>query len=131
MLSIWIASAGDSRAVLWRRADGSIEATRDHRPDDPEERKRIEAAGGTVSEEFDPPRIDGALACSRALGAFKFKQGTSGPGEQKVSSVPEVYEWKARKGDWLILACDGVWDIFSNSRVVDDKCDNPDNCLLE
>eukprot|EP00747_Dinoflagellata_sp_TGD_P196277 gnl/TRDRNA2_/TRDRNA2_66155_c0_seq1.p1 gnl/TRDRNA2_/TRDRNA2_66155_c0~~gnl/TRDRNA2_/TRDRNA2_66155_c0_seq1.p1 ORF type:complete len:675 (-),score=184.51 gnl/TRDRNA2_/TRDRNA2_66155_c0_seq1:58-2082(-) len=128
-LRIWVASAGDSRALLWRKADGKIEATHDHRPSDPEERKRIEAAGGTVTEEFDPPRIDGALACSRALGAFKFKQGSGGPGQQKVSSVPEVYEWQASKGDWLILACDGVWDTFSSERVVDEICKKADGDL--
>lgn len=118
LIKIFVASCGDSRAVLWRK-DGAIEQTRDHRPDSDEERARIEAAGGFVSDEFDPPRVDGKLACSRALGAFKFKQDQSlSAGAQKVSSVPETYEWAAAPGDWLILACDGVWDTFSSERVV-------------
>mmetsp|Transcript_46120 Transcript_46120/g.147291 ORF Transcript_46120/g.147291 Transcript_46120/m.147291 type:complete len:686 (+) Transcript_46120:60-2117(+) len=122
-LKVWVASCGDSRAVLWRKDGGSVEATRDHRPSDPEERSRVEAAGGFVSEEFDPPRVDGQLACSRALGAFKFKQDASLPAAgQKVSSVPEVYEWSAQRGDWLILACDGVWDTFSSERVAKEVC---------
>lgn len=121
-IKVRVASCGDSRAVLWHKSSGSFEATRDHRPSDHEERKRIEAAGGTVIDEFDPPRVDGQLACSRALGAFKFKQGSGGPAEQKVTCVPEVYDWHAQTGDWLIIACDGVWDTFSSQKVIDEVC---------
>lgn len=120
--SLLVANCGDSRAVLVRRTDGgSVEATRDHRPGEPAERARIEAAGGFVSEEFDPPRVDGQLACSRALGAFKFKQDAKlKPPQQKVSSTPETYEWSAHSGDLLIVACDGIWDVFSTARVVEE-----------
>eukprot|EP00929_Paragymnodinium_shiwhaense_P065237 TRINITY_DN32720_c0_g1_i1.p1 TRINITY_DN32720_c0_g1~~TRINITY_DN32720_c0_g1_i1.p1 ORF type:complete len:717 (-),score=200.45 TRINITY_DN32720_c0_g1_i1:65-2215(-) len=122
-LSLTVANCGDSRAVLWRKASGELQETRDHRPSDPEEKKRIEAAGGTVSEEFDPPRIDGQLACSRALGAFKYKQDSSRPpAEQKVSTAPDLFEWPCEKGDVLIIGCDGVWDTLSSQQVVDAVC---------
>lgn len=122
-LKVLVANCGDSRTVLWRRADSVLEFTADHRPSDPGERARVEAAGGTVWEDFDPPRIDGQLACSRALGAFKYKADEAKPAEkQKVSSVPDIYEWEAKRGDLLILACDGVWDELSNQQVVDDVC---------
>ena len=39
-----------------------------------------------------------------------------------TSQLPEVYEWKAQRGDWLVLACDGVWDTFSSERVVAEVC---------
>lgn len=118
-LVVHVASAGDSRAVLWRKS-GGLEATKDHRPGDPGERSRIEAAGGFVSEEFDPPRVDGQLSCSRALGDFGFKQGQGGPEVQKVTAVPETYEWQAQRGDWLIIACDGIWDVLSSEQVARD-----------
>eukprot|EP00931_Biecheleriopsis_adriatica_P122444 TRINITY_DN97430_c0_g1_i1.p1 TRINITY_DN97430_c0_g1~~TRINITY_DN97430_c0_g1_i1.p1 ORF type:complete len:662 (+),score=162.49 TRINITY_DN97430_c0_g1_i1:16-2001(+) len=118
-LKVLVANCGDSRAVLWRKSSDTIEATRDHRPDGPDEQRRIEAAGGFVS---DDARIDGQLACSRAFGAFKFKQGSGSPAEQKVTHVPEIYEWRAQRGDWLILACDGVWDTFSSERIVQEVC---------
>jgi len=58
-----------------------------------------------------------------ALGAFKFKQDAGKPaGSQKVSSVPEVYEWEAQRGDWLLVGCDGIWDTLSNERAVDEVC---------
>eukprot|EP00928_Gymnodinium_smaydae_P020310 TRINITY_DN17853_c0_g2_i1.p1 TRINITY_DN17853_c0_g2~~TRINITY_DN17853_c0_g2_i1.p1 ORF type:complete len:489 (-),score=115.72 TRINITY_DN17853_c0_g2_i1:50-1369(-) len=121
--TVFVANCGDSRAILWRAADGSIEETRDHRPSDPGEKQRIEAAGGTVCEDFDPPRIDGQLACSRALGAFKYKQDKAlGPEAQKVSTVPDLYEWTAKAGDILLIGCDGVFDTLYTKQVVDMVC---------
>lgn len=39
-----------------------------------------------------------------------------------MSFVPEVYHWNACRGDWLILACDGIWDTISNQQAVDRIC---------
>ena len=36
--------------------------------------------------------------------------------------MPEVYHWTAQRGDWLILACDGIWDTLSNEQVVQHVC---------
>jgi serine/threonine protein phosphatase PrpC len=74
------ANTGDSRCVL-----GSNNETRamseDHKPYDEGERKRIEAAGGTVQWE----RVDGNLAVSRALGDFQYKTRPDLPAkDQKV-----------------------------------------------
>lgn len=122
-LRVWVANSGDSRAVLWHCDTDTIEETRDHTPSDPNERARIESAGGYVFDEWEPPRVDGELACSRALGDYRFKRNRDiPPGNQKVSPVPDVYEWRARRGDWLIVACDGVWDTFRTEQVVDRLC---------
>ncbi|CAE7332680.1 PPM1B, partial [Symbiodinium natans] len=122
VLHLLVASCGDSRALLWRKSSDTIECTRDHRPGDKSERERIVAAGGEVNDDFDPPRIDGTLACSRALGDYGFKQGPGAATEQKVTCMPEVYHWTAQRGDWLILACDGIWDTLSNEQVVQHVC---------
>jgi len=120
--SIHIANCGDSRAVLWRRSSDTIVSTRDHRPDDQAEKDRIEAAGGIVWDDFDPPRIDGMLACSRALGSFGYKNGGKEPAFQKVSCIPDMYEWEASAGDILLIACDGVFDTISNDQLVTKVC---------
>ena len=73
-------NAGDSRAVVVRRAGAGFEAaplSRDHNPDLPDERRRVEAAGGFVS---DPP-APGACANSCALearhhGRFRRNRGS-------------------------------------------------------
>lgn len=46
-----------------------IALSEDHKPDNKDEKKRIEEAGGFVTE----GRINGNLNLSRALGDFEFK----------------------------------------------------------
>lgn len=60
---------GDSRAVLAKMVNGkltAIELSEDHKPENAEEKRRIEEAGGTV----DFSRVDGTLALSRAIGDY-------------------------------------------------------------
>ncbi|CAJ1397564.1 unnamed protein product [Effrenium voratum] len=123
-LELLVGSCGDCRAVLWQKESNTLLSTRDHRPSDADERRRIEAAGGEVTKEDpdDPPRVDGVLSCSRALGSFELKQEALWPEDQKVSCLPDFYKWHATRGDWLILACDGIWDAASNEQVVDRVC---------
>mmetsp|Transcript_180254 Transcript_180254/g.438600 ORF Transcript_180254/g.438600 Transcript_180254/m.438600 type:complete len:410 (-) Transcript_180254:59-1288(-) len=68
-----------------------VVATARHRPDHPVEMARIKAAGGSVAE-GDPPRLDGSLTVSRALGDFEYKADkTLSAAEQKLSCVPDIY----------------------------------------
>ena len=53
--SIYCANLGDSRAVLCQTVKRAVPLSEDHKPDLPEEKRRIEAAGHFVSEE----RVDG------------------------------------------------------------------------
>ncbi|CAM9235968.1 unnamed protein product, partial [Heterosigma akashiwo] len=73
-----VASAGDSRAVLATGANGALALSEDHKPDNPEEQRRVERAGGCVSMR----RVDGDLAVSRALGDFQYK-GAEGRGRRR------------------------------------------------
>jgi len=113
---LWCANSGDSRSVA---AVGGVARalSEDHKPMDPKERARIEAAGGFV--EFN--RVNGNLALSRAMGDFVFKQNeTKSQMEQIVTCDPDIEhtiveaEW-----DFIILACDGIWDVLSNQEVID------------
>ena len=107
-----VANAGDARAILMQ-GDNSVKAMSfDHKPTNPEETARIEAAGGCVSMR----RINGDLAVSRALGDFSFKQNASVPAkDQMVSAFPDI-EIAERDGkeQFLLLCCDGIWDVMSN-----------------
>jgi len=69
---MYIANAGDSRAVLLRD-DKTIRITTDHKPDVPEEEERIIKNGGMVTKVSNKQgktisRVNGMLAVSRALG---------------------------------------------------------------
>ncbi|CAE7192792.1 unnamed protein product, partial [Symbiodinium necroappetens] len=39
------------------------------------------------------------------------------PEQQKVSAVPEVYEFECQSGDVIVLGCDGVFDVLSSSKA--------------
>lgn len=109
--NIYFINCGDSRAFLCR--DGRVHFyTEDHKPNNPRERERIQNAGGSVTLQ----RVNGSLAVSRALGDFDFKEvGWRAQTEQLVSPEPEVYEVKRSEEDeFLVVACDGVWDALSN-----------------
>ena len=60
------------------------------------------------------------LQYSRALGDFEYKNVEGkGPTEQLVSPEPEFYI-KTRDKDtdqFLVLACDGVWDVMTNEDI--------------
>jgi serine/threonine protein phosphatase PrpC len=112
------ANAGDSRAIMSKVYNKAIELSHDHKPDNPEEKARIEAAGGFVSVDN---RVDGYLALSRALGDFELKGDPELlQEEQKVSCIPEIKAKKRESNDeMVVLACDGLWDVFSNDEVIE------------
>lgn len=120
--TVKVANLGDSRCLLGHRAENGqvqrFDSTEDHKPENPEERARIEAAGGFVSARI-PARLDGVLSLSRALGDFSFKQNTALPWDkQRCSACPTMYTWEAKPGDCMLLACDGIFDVLSNNELI-------------
>lgn len=113
---ILFSNCGDSRGVLSGDGSKPLLVTQDHKPSNPPELERIQNAGGSVMIQ----RVNGSLAVSRALGDFEYKNvDGKGPTEQLVSPEPEFYV-KCREGDkdeFLVLACDGVWDVMTNEDI--------------
>jgi len=114
---IFFGNCGDSRAVLSRAGRVAL-ATYDHKPTNPIEKERIQNAGGSVMIQ----RVNGSLAVSRALGDFEYKNVPDrGPCEQLVSPEPEVFteERNHEMDEFVILACDGIWDVMTNEELCD------------
>lgn len=111
-----VANAGDSRCVL-SRGGKAVALTEDHKPMNEEEFSRITKAGGFVAD----GRVNGSLNLSRALGDLEYKQVKSlPPEEQMVTANPEIRSIQLESDDeFLILACDGIWDVLSNQEAVD------------
>jgi protein phosphatase 1B len=65
----FFANCGDSRGVL-SRSGKAFFSTQDHKPINPQEKERIQKAGGSVMIQ----RVNGSLAVSRALGDYEYKQ---------------------------------------------------------
>lgn len=118
---VQLAHCGDSRAVLCKDGGGRLICSEDHKPQREDETQRICAAGGTVEHGpmgGGPLRVDGALAVSRAMGDFHFKPVYMSPESCKVTALPEVQTvCGCTAGDWLLLACDGVFDVMENEEV--------------
>jgi len=107
---LYCANVGDSRAVLSRKGR-AIRMTIDHKPNLPEEAKRIEDAGGFIGR---CNRVNGLLAISRALGDHMLKPN------EVVSASPYTRDTEILPGDdYLLLACDGVWDVMEDQEAID------------
>jgi len=117
---IIVANAGDCRAVLSRKGE-AVEMSQDHKPNSPEELQRIKKAGGfVVRNNGGPYRVNGDLALSRGIGDFRYKQNSYlKAAEQIVSCEPGIEIHKRQRGDeFMVIACDGVWDVLSSQEVV-------------
>ncbi|KAK6033753.1 serine/threonine protein phosphatase domain protein, partial [Ostertagia ostertagi] len=60
-----VVNVGDSRAVACDSENRLVALSKDHKPDDPNERRRIENAGGFVCLNEGTFRVQGILAVSR------------------------------------------------------------------
>lgn len=131
---IIVANTGDSRCIISTKDGAAKTLSFDHKPKNLGELVRIHNDGGTVSLN----RVNGILALSRAFGDFNFKmlnsnnhykfntiqrkiakQCLTAPEEFQVTVEPEIMIRDLKKSDeFIILACDGVWDCYNNDRIV-------------
>jgi len=113
---IYVANVGDSRCVLSRQGK-SVDLSIDHKPSDPKELDRIIKAGGFVEH----GRVNGDLNLTRALGDMMYKQSKDlPPKSQMITAFPDIQTITREKEDrFLVLACDGVWDVKTSQEVVD------------
>lgn len=118
--TIYAANLGDTEIVLGRKiANGTfqpITLSLKHKPDDSSEKIRVQAAGGSVFL----GRVQGVLAVSRAFGDPEFKVPLNDSTQDFVSSDPEISTFDLTDDDeFIVIACDGLWDVATYSEVVD------------
>lgn len=102
-----VANSGDSRAVLCR-AGTAIELSSDDKPLKESEYMRIKRLGGFVST---GGRVNGEISVARSLGDVGC--------QPFVLWEPTVERINAMRSDeFIILACDGLWDMFSSQEAV-------------
>ncbi len=122
---VYLAWVGDARAVLVNQSGtvSDVGTSIDHKPDNPKEKSRIEAAGGRIRHCEGAWRVGGILAIPRAIGDGLVKSMAKG-----IIADPEIKDFKLRPHHKaLILACDGVWDVLSNeqaAQIVTDALQN-------
>lgn len=107
---LWMFNVGDSRAVLCKKNNDPLQLTQDHKPNSKEEHNRISNLGGKIYYDGYDWRIKD-LSLSRAFGDNEAKP--------YVSHLPQIFRYKLNKKDkFVILACDGLWDVVSNKKAV-------------
>jgi len=108
---LWIMNVGDSRIVLSNKDGIAVGLSKDHKPNTPDERTRIEKMGGKILFDGVDWRIKD-LSLSRAFGDLECTP--------YVTHLPQIYRCKLSSRDkFLIKACDGLWDVINNQDAVD------------
>ncbi|KAI2266612.1 mgpp2cl-1, protein phosphatase 2C-like protein 1 [Ophidiomyces ophidiicola] len=105
---LYTANVGDARIILCRNGK-ALRLSYDHKGSDENEGMRITNAGGMILNN----RVNGVLAVTRALGDSYMKDFVTGhPFTTETIIQPDSDEF-------LILACDGLWDVCSDQEAVD------------
>ena len=131
----YIANVGDSRAIL--SGDNGLKTyilSRDHRPGDEREYKRILDAGGKIyqteyeniknnnlnSHIIGPLRVfPGKLSVSRTLGDFEAKDPNFGGNPNVIISTPEIKYFDINdKNDFILIGCDGIFEKIKSKSLI-------------
>ena len=132
---LYIANAGDSRAIVIKELESSSEnnnntwsyeqLSRDHKPSEKEEAERIIKCGGEIQKiQNEDGTFEGPLRI--------FQKNEEGPGlamsrsfgdsegeKLGIIAEPDVKEYLIKKEDKaLIIATDGLWEYTTNEEVV-------------
>lgn len=105
---LYTANVGDARIILCRNGK-ALRLSYDHKGMDENEGRRISKAGGLILNN----RVNGVLAVTRALGDSYLKDLVTGhPYTTETVIQPD-------QDEFLILACDGLWDVCSDQEAVE------------
>ncbi|MFO7801609.1 MAG: PP2C family protein-serine/threonine phosphatase [Desulfovermiculus sp.] len=105
------ANVGDARVVCVKAGEAR-QLTHDHRVDDSKERRRITEAGGVIEGKYVLHGLSG-LEPTRTLGDAGFH-------EVGVIFSPFVQSNpRTTQDEWLIAACDGLFDFMSNQEAAE------------
>lgn len=105
-----VINLGDSRAVMCNEYNIGVPLTLDHKPHLICEKDRIKQIGGKLEySDGDDPRING-MSVSRSFGDLD---------NNYISQVPDVFDYNLSGEKFIIMACDGVWDVLNNQDAVD------------
>lgn len=104
-----IMNLGDCRAVICRN-NIAVQLTKDHKPNWPEEKHRVEKLGGQIYFDGNDWRV-GYLSVSRSFGDLD--------ATPYVSHIPDTFKYRKDNNDmFIIIACDGLWDVLTNNDAV-------------
>ena len=116
------ANVGDSRAILHKK-NKVIPLSIDQKPNDPEEKKRIESLGGEVSQYEEDGEKSGPFRVWKKGEMFPGIAMSRSVGDFLASTLGVIPEPVVREEvidddtEFIIVASDGVWEFLSNEDV--------------
>ena len=129
-----IANVGDSRLVIFKNLKPFF-ITEDHKPNNLKEKERILKYGGQIYQNpffmsaiFQLGRkinvpfrvLPGRLSVSRTIGDMQAKIEKYGGKRGVIIAVPDINFFEMNnKFEFLIIGCDGIFDVLSNDDIVD------------
>jgi serine/threonine protein phosphatase PrpC len=121
-------NVGDSRAIMINEKNEIIELSKDQKPENENERKRIESMGGIISQcndlyddgkEGGPYRI-WVKGCDYPGISMSRSIGDKISHDIGVISEPEILDFNIdNKSECLVIGSDGIWQFLKNEDVVD------------
>jgi len=124
---ITIAHVGDSGSLIGKRADGSSEVkakvlVEDHKPENPEERARIESRGGRVEwDGYANHRVYGGTTDAPGINMSRALGDDLGHRIAGISYEPTVTIYDLEPEDRFLCVCsDGVWEFLKPDQVAKD-----------
>jgi len=112
------ANVGDSRAAIGFEDGTVFHLSEDHKPDRPDERERVEAAGSSISldpkcNEYRLDRKGGKLSMTRTFGDSPIKRDFNTSKDKSRHVLIATAEITTRvlteEAEFLFLASDGIW----------------------
>ena len=129
-----IANVGDSRLVIFKNLKPFF-ITEDHKPNNPKEKERIIKNGGQIYQNgfFNSPIfhfkkkinipwrvLPGRLSVSRTIGDLEIKIEKYGGRRGVIISTPDINFLEMNNMfEFLIIGCDGVFDVLNNDDIVE------------
>lgn len=106
---LYVINLGDCRAIACNIRNRSVQLSVDHKPGNPDETRRIKNLGGFIAFDGMDWRVKD-LSVSRSFGDLDTNPF--------VTYIPEVYKYSLKELKYVVLGCDGLWDVLKNQEVV-------------
>lgn len=100
---IWMANCGDAMGMVVLKNGSAVFMSKDHKVEN--EKERIMKAGGKITYDDGCARINRMLNIGRSIGDYHLKQ--------YVIPTPFITSTLVDKVDYIVLASDGVWDVYN------------------
>eukprot|EP01100_Stratorugosa_tubuloviscum_P008121 TRINITY_DN3382_c0_g4_i1.p1 TRINITY_DN3382_c0_g4~~TRINITY_DN3382_c0_g4_i1.p1 ORF type:complete len:335 (+),score=135.24 TRINITY_DN3382_c0_g4_i1:131-1135(+) len=107
---LYVANIGDSKAVMVPSRGSLIHLSKEHRPENEDERERIHLSGGVITG-TSVPRLNGNLSVTRSLGDFKEQRGLI------ADPTIKVFKNFREQAKLFILGSDGLWDTVDDGDI--------------